>query len=79
LWLAIPKGNLLLALRSADFQVDFQVCCIAGFQTREPPAIFTRSVFERAADLEIGDTAGWETCATEAPAHKRLGLRNSLD
>jgi hypothetical protein len=41
-------------LRSADFQV----CCIAGFQTC--------GAFDvaRAADLEIGDTAGLETCAT---------------
>jgi len=37
---------------------DFQVCCIAGFQTR------WSHDFARAADLEIGDTAGLETCAT---------------
>src|SRR6266508_1611045 len=37
---------------------DFQVCCVAGFQTRRPPDL------ARAADLEIGDTAGLETCAT---------------
>ena len=37
---------------------DFQVCCVAGFQARnagETP---------RFADLEIGGTAGLETCAT---------------
>jgi hypothetical protein len=37
---------------------DFQVCCIAGFQTRHP-----RNV-PHAADKEVGDTAGSETCAT---------------
>jgi hypothetical protein len=37
---------------------DFQVCCVADFQIR------SRSVFPRAADLEVGDTAGLETCAT---------------
>jgi hypothetical protein len=40
---------------------DFQVCCIAGFQTRKPNAR------RPAADLEIGDTAGLETCATAMP------------
>src|ERR1039458_4718324 len=43
---------------------DFQVCCIAGFQTRAPSANPTRSTFQRPADLEIGDTADWEVCAT---------------
>ena len=37
---------------------DFQVCCIAGFPARWPHRK------SRAADLEIGDTAGLETCAT---------------
>src|SRR5262245_28777043 len=37
---------------------DFQVCCIAGFQTRSTHDDAC------AADLEIGDTAGLETCAT---------------
>ena len=36
----------------------FQTCCIVGFQTRQP------RVVARPADLEIGDTAGLETCAT---------------
>ena len=35
---------------------DFQVCCVAGFQTRQAQ--------QRPADWEIGDTAGLETCAT---------------
>ena len=37
---------------------DFPVCCIAGFPARWP---HRKSC---AADLEIGDTAGLETCAT---------------
>jgi DNA polymerase-4 len=37
---------------------DFQVCCIAGFQTRK------LCDSQRLADLEVGDTAGLETCAT---------------
>src|SRR5439155_25675104 len=37
---------------------DFQVCCIAGFQTRR---LYTVG---RRADLEIGDTADLKTCAT---------------
>jgi len=32
-----------------------------GFKTRVPSASLRR------ADLEIGDTAGWETCATKMP------------
>jgi hypothetical protein len=36
----------------------FQTCRVAGFQTRKPHDI------ARPADLEIGDTAGLETCAT---------------
>ena len=36
---------------------DFPVCCIAGFQTRRTRGRLTP------ADLEIGDTAGLETCA----------------
>jgi hypothetical protein len=37
---------------------DGQVCCIAGFSTRQPHH------FRSSADLEIGDPAGLETCAT---------------
>ena len=37
---------------------DFEVCCIAGFPARWPHRK------SRGADLEIGDTAGLETCAT---------------
>jgi hypothetical protein len=43
---------------------DFPVCCVTGFQTRG--ASDSSSVFSSrsAADLEVGDTAGLETCAT---------------
>ena len=41
---------------------DFQVCCIAGYQTGRPHDI------ARTADLEIGDTAGLETGATRDPS-----------
>ncbi len=40
------------------YSADFQVCCIADFQVRLPLALLS------AADLEVGDTAGLETCAT---------------
>jgi hypothetical protein len=40
---------------------DFQVCCVADFQIRRP------SKLHRPADLEVGDTAGLETCATALP------------
>src|SRR2546422_11582953 len=48
--------------RGTRGSADFQVCCIAGFQTRSPRD------HTRPADLEIGDTAGLETCTT---AHSR--------
>jgi len=35
--------------------------CVADFQIRKP------SKWRRAADLEVGDTAGLETCATASP------------
>jgi len=50
--------NRLPGARSADFQI----CCIAGFKTRATHDIAS------GADLEIGDTAGLETCATAAGA-----------
>jgi hypothetical protein len=50
---AIEKGRL-----RANHNRDFLFCCIAGFQTC--PAHDD----VRLADLEIGDTAGLETCAT---------------
>jgi hypothetical protein len=42
----------------ADRSADFQVCCIAGCQTCGPRDVV------HPADLEIGDTAGLETCDT---------------
>jgi hydrogenase maturation protein HypF len=46
---------------------DFQVCRIAGFQTRQS------SDLTRRAGLETGDTAGLETCATvSARDHEAL-------
>src|SRR6266545_2817194 len=56
-WLSMVASTCRVR-RSADFQV----CCIAGFQTRRLHDV------ERHADLEIGDTAGLETCATPADA-----------
>src|SRR5437899_10796960 len=50
----MAQTNLSESNRSADVQV----CCIAGFQTRAAHEL------ARPADLEIGDTAGLETCAT---------------
>src|ERR1043165_3268518 len=51
---------------------DFQVCCVAGFRTRKPRK------GEARADLEIGDTAGLETCATtrQAGGTRRSGQKN---
>jgi hypothetical protein len=47
-------------LEQCHFQgsADFPVCWIASFPTRRP------NDRQRYADLEIGDTAGRETCAT---------------
>jgi len=47
--------------------VDFKVCCVAGFQTRGPCDI------PSPADLEIGDTAGLETCATSGRVRQMGG------
>ena len=50
-----------IARRSCNpSSADFQVCCVAGFQTRRLHDC------GRSADLEVGDTAGLETCATKA-------------
>jgi hypothetical protein len=49
-----------------------QACYIAGFQIRRLAA------WPQSADWEIGDTAGWETCATvvevHAPAQAASGI-----
>ena len=42
----------------------FQACCVAGFQTRGSREAGRAHDFGRTADLEIGDTAGLETCGT---------------
>jgi hypothetical protein len=48
---------------------DFQVCCIAGFQTRNCANP------KRFADLEVGDTADLEVCATMAVSRSiRIGV-----
>jgi len=54
------------ASRSANFQVG----CVADFQIREPGECDGAGVL-LAADLEIGDTAGLETCATVGGAQMR--------
>jgi hypothetical protein len=52
-------NRAFVARRSRNLSsADFQVCCFADFQIRRP------SELHRAADLEVGDTAGLETCAT---------------
>jgi hypothetical protein len=52
-------NDAFVARRSRDqSSADFQVCCVADFQIRGPSELY------RAADLEVGDTAGLETCAT---------------
>src|SRR2546426_12333666 len=48
---------------------DFQVCRVTDFQIRRP------SEFPRAADLEVGDTAGLETCATASAGASRKSSR----
>ncbi|PYJ86535.1 MAG: hypothetical protein DME22_04955 [Verrucomicrobia bacterium] len=60
-------GKELPARMELQSSADFQVCCIAGFQTRAPLE------FARPADLEIGDTAGLETCATSEPPPLQRG------
>jgi hypothetical protein len=54
----MTAGQTHLNLRLGNRSADFQVCCVVGFQTRVPFDL------ARGADLEIGDTAGLETCAT---------------
>ena len=58
----VPQNTILRysAARPSRNQssADFQVCCVADFQIRR------LSELHRAADLEVGDTAGLETCAT---------------
>jgi hypothetical protein len=48
----------------AQRSADFPVCRVAGFLTRERLKPRQTQPRRHPADLEIGDTAGWETCAT---------------
>jgi hypothetical protein len=57
------------AQRRNGSSADFQVCGVAGFQTCR------RFSLGRLADLEIGDTAGLETCATTASPSAFAPLR----
>jgi hypothetical protein len=41
-------------------------CCIVGLQPARRPAIRVFWFFRAFCRFEIGDTAGWETCATVA-------------
>ena len=64
-------------LRSADFQVG----CIADFQIRERGIVQVGLDYWCVADLEIGDTAALESCATrtlcaDAPLVYRAGKKN---
>jgi hypothetical protein len=61
--------------RSRGGSADFQVGCIAGFQTCGPCHVRTRRPVSHPADLEIGDTAGWETCATKGASGEDITLR----
>jgi len=45
-----------MRIRVPPGSADFEVCYIASSRTR--------SMCVCPADLEVGDTAGWETCAT---------------
>jgi hypothetical protein len=60
--IALPQKNAARRSRNPS-SADFQVCCVAGFPTR------SLHDCERSADLEVGDTAGLETCATKAGGH----------
>jgi hypothetical protein len=65
---ALSAGKVVVSAGGAQTgtarSADFQVGCVADFQIREPRKAQRALDFVRAADLEIGDTAGLETCAT---------------
>ena len=72
--IAVENKEELAHVRRADFQVR----SIAGFPTCELLADPTRRNSPHAADLEIGDTAGWETRATNwHPTRTTLFLQTS--
>jgi hypothetical protein len=67
-FIGLCHGRMLLSARGRKSETsippltrgaDFQVCCVAGFQTRCWCNLLC------AADLEVGDTAGLETRATK--------------
>jgi hypothetical protein len=84
IYLGGEKGGLRQARTLLPHQWDgctcgsagFQACRLAGFKTRVPSAGSTLSNLRHAADLEIGETAGSETCATPPtlPASVAPGL-----
>src|SRR5271168_4990349 len=62
------RGKGAAQQRSAGLRA----CCIAGFQTGPAQNV------ARAADLEIGDTAGLETCATILRRLNLMAVRLAL-
>jgi len=68
---ATPRYSAARQSRNQS-SADFQVCCVADFQIRKP------SELHRAADLEVGDTAGLETCAA-LKTYRRFAESNSPD
>jgi hypothetical protein len=56
-----PKPNVeTLGYYHTSLRDEHEILVALDFQTRR-----SRST-RRSADLEVGDTAGWETCATNA-------------
>ena len=51
-------------VRDESRSAGFQACGVASFQTCAAWKFSCASVVRRSADSEVGDTAGWETCAT---------------
>ena len=67
IWSAVPQSrDRRFWTRGLFCTADFQVCCIAGFQTRRRHRKPALSILERSADLEIGDTAGWKPAVRPA-------------
>ena len=61
-------SNAAAGTRRLFGSADFQVCGIAGFQTRWRHRKLAHSILGRPADLEIGDTAGWKPAVRLAQA-----------
>ena len=66
-------SNKTAGTRRLFCAADFQVCRLASRSTGQTCWLHRKlphSTLGRPANLEIGDTAGWETCATaRAPGH----------